>query len=86
MTLTIRVRLPRRTQAPSPRELLGIALPIMEPAALLLAEAAGAGLVGRIACASALRAANQALAFEQASGANTAQAQAPSSLCSHRLA
>lgn len=65
MTLTIRVRLPRRATPLSPRELASIALPIVEPAALLLAEAAGAGLAGRIACATALRAAGRALASER---------------------
>lgn len=63
MTLTVTVRLPRAVPAHATgRAVIGALLPIAEPAVLLLAEAAGAGLVGQIVCATALRSARQALA------------------------
>ena len=41
---------------------LGTLLPLAEPAALLLAEAAGLGLLGRVLLATAFRSAQRALA------------------------
>lgn len=64
MTLTITVRLPPPARTRGARDLLRALLPLVEPTALLLAEAAGVGLPGRIACATALRAARQALGHE----------------------
>ncbi len=46
-------------RAPGP---LGTLLPLAEPAALLLAEAAGLGLLGRVLLATAFRSAERVLA------------------------
>jgi hypothetical protein len=42
--------------------LLRTLLPLVEPAAMLVADAAGLGLCGQIVCATALRSARQVLA------------------------
>ena len=42
--------------------LLRTLLPLVEPAAMLMADAAGLGLIGQIVCATAIRSARQVLA------------------------
>lgn len=78
LTITIRVPAPRGPQAgtapvgttgvdlatdpPGITGMLRTLLPLAEPAALLVAEAAGLGLVGRIICGAAVRSVRHALA------------------------
>lgn len=65
MTLTITVRY-RALPAARPAPAAGSLLPLAEPAALLIAEAAGLGLIGQVLLATALRSAQHALAGQPA--------------------